>query len=104
MLSLLLGTPLEPDLSGHVLLVEEVAEHMYRIDRTLFHITSNPLGRSVAGLRLGRCSDVPANDPEFGETDEQVARFWCARAGIEWLGTAEIGHDSHNHVVPFGRL
>lgn len=103
-LSLLLGTPLEPDLSGHVLLVEEVAEHMYRIDRTLFHITSNRLGRSLAGLRLGRCSDVPANDPDFGETDEQVTRFWCARAGIEWLGTAEIGHDSDNRVVPFGAV
>ena len=103
-LSLLLGTPLEPDLSGHVLLVEEVAEHMYRIDRTLFHISSNPLGRSLAGLRLGRCSDVPANDPDFGETDEQVARFWCARAGIPWLGAAEIGHDSDNRVVPFGTL
>jgi muramoyltetrapeptide carboxypeptidase len=103
-LSLLLGTPLEPDLSDHVLLVEEVSEHMYRTDRAMFHITANPVGRRLAGLRLGRCSDVPANDPDFGEDEESVVRFWCARAGIAWLGRADIGHDSANKVVPFGRF
>ena len=40
-LSQLLGTPLQPDLAGHVLMLEEVGEAMYRIDRSLFHITSN---------------------------------------------------------------
>src|SRR5713226_10164796 len=37
----ILGTPLQPDLEGHVLMLEEVGEAMYRIDRSLFHITSN---------------------------------------------------------------
>jgi muramoyltetrapeptide carboxypeptidase len=32
-LSQLLGTPLQPDLDGHVLMLEEVSEAMYRIDR-----------------------------------------------------------------------
>ncbi|MDQ4088643.1 MAG: LD-carboxypeptidase, partial [Pseudomonadota bacterium] len=103
-LGLLLGTPLEPDLAGHVLLLEEVSEHMYRTDRAMFHISSNPALRRVAGIRLGRCSEVPDNDPDFGQSEEQVVRFWCARAGIPWLGRAEIGHDSCNSVVPFGRL
>jgi len=100
--SLLLGTRLEPDLSEHILLLEEVAEHMYRTDRAMFHITSNPAVRRVAGIRLGRCTDIPDNDPDFGESEEEVVRFWCARAGIPWLGRAEIGHDSCNRVVPFG--
>ena len=103
-LSLLLGTPLEPDLKGHVLLIEEVSEHMYRIDRHLFHLMSSPSAAGLAGLRLGRCSDVPANDPDFGESAEEVARFWCDKAGIPYCGTAEIGHDSGNRVVPFGPL
>ncbi|HEX8641940.1 MAG TPA: LD-carboxypeptidase [Allosphingosinicella sp.] len=102
--SLLLGTPLEPDLAGHDLLLEDVAEHMYRTDRAMFHITSNAAVRRIAGIRLGRCSDVPDNDPDFGETEEEVVRFWCARSGIAWLGRAEIGHDSCNRVVPFGML
>ena len=101
-LSALLGTPFEPDLSGHVLMLEEVAEHMYRIDRTLFHVTSNPSIRRLAGIRLGRCSDIPPNDPDFRHTEEQVIAYWCERSGIPYLGRADIGHDADNRVVPFG--
>jgi muramoyltetrapeptide carboxypeptidase len=102
-LSHLIGTPLQPELAGHVLMLEEVAEHMYRIDRSFFHITSTPALRRVAGIRLGRCSPIPPNEPAFGATEEQVAQHWCARAGIPYLGRADIGHDIDNKVVPFGR-
>lgn len=100
--SQLLGTPLEPDLTDHVLMLEEVSEYMYRIDRSLFHVTSNPAVRRVAGIRLGRCSDTPENDPDFVLNEEQVVRHWCAVSGIPWLGRADIGHDAANTVVPFG--
>ena len=103
-LSQLLGTVLQPDLDGHVLMLEEVSEHMYRIDRALFHITSNPAIRRIAGLRLGRCSAIPPNDPDFGLDEVEVARFWCAKSGIPWLGRADIGHDVDNRVVPFGTI
>ena len=102
-LSQLLGTPLQPDLSGHVLMIEEVSEHMYRTDRSMFHITSNPGIRRVAGIRLGRCSLVPENDPDFGESEEEVVRHWCERSGIPFLGLCDIGHDAQNKVVPFGK-
>lgn len=98
----IIGTPLQPGLAGHVLMLEEVSEPMYRIDRALFHITSNAEIRRVAGLRLGRCGAIPDNDPDFGETEEEVARYWCDRSGIPWLGRADIGHDADNKVVPFG--
>jgi muramoyltetrapeptide carboxypeptidase len=101
-LSQLLGTALQPVLDDHVLLLEEVSEYMYRIDRAMFHITSNPGVRRVSGIRLGRCSLIPPNEPDFGADEEGVARLWCARAGIAYLGRADIGHDVINKVVPFG--
>jgi muramoyltetrapeptide carboxypeptidase len=100
-LSNLLGTPLEPDLAGRVLMLEEVAEEMYRIDRTMFHVTSNPNVRACAGIMLGRCNPIPANMPDFGMNEEAVARYWCERSGIAWLGRADIGHDIDNGIVPF---
>jgi muramoyltetrapeptide carboxypeptidase len=101
-LSQLLGTPLQPDLTGHVLMLEEVGEAMYRIDRSLFHITSNADIRRAAGIMLGRCSAITPNEPDFGMSEEEVARYWCRRSGIPWLGRADIGHDADNKVVPFG--
>ena len=103
-LGTLIGTPWQPDLTGHVLMLEEVSEAMYRIDRALFHITSNPAIRRIAGLRLGRCSAITPNEPDFGMNEENVARYWCDRAGLRYLGRADIGHDAGNKIVPFGGL
>jgi muramoyltetrapeptide carboxypeptidase len=101
-LSQLIGTPLQPDLRDHVLMLEEVSEYMYRIDRTLFHITSNPAIRGVAGIRLGRCSAIPPNDPDFGQTEVEIVQHWSRVSGIPYLGRADIGHDAANKIVPFG--
>ena len=101
-LSMLLGTPLEPDLGGHVLLVEEVSEHLYAFDRAMFHVTTVLAPCGLAGLRLGQVSAVPANDPPFGIEAEDIAQHWCSKNGIAYLGRADIGHDVANKIVPFG--
>jgi muramoyltetrapeptide carboxypeptidase len=94
------GTPLMPGLSGHVVMVEEVSEHLYAVDRLFFHLTAHLGG--IAGLRLGRIGDVPENDIPFGQEAEEIARHWCERRGIPFLGSADIGHDIDNRIVPFG--
>ncbi len=99
-LAMLCGTRLMPDLAGHVVMVEEVAEHLYAIDRMFFHLSEHL--SQIAGLRLGRMSKVPPNDRPFGAEVEEIAGYWCARAGIPFLGMADIGHDADNKIVPFG--
>ena len=99
-LNMIAGTPLMPDLAGHVVMVEEVSEHLYAVDRLFFNLTAR-LPR-IAGLRLGTVSDVPENAVPFGQSEEEIARFWCARNGIAYLGRAMIGHTAENRVVPFG--
>jgi muramoyltetrapeptide carboxypeptidase len=98
----LLATPFAPDLAGHVVMVEEVAEHHYRIDRALCAVVSNAKIRKAAGLMLGRASDIPDNDPPYLRSEEEIARHWCECSGVPWLGRADIGHDIANKVVPFG--
>jgi muramoyltetrapeptide carboxypeptidase len=102
-LSHLIGASLQPDLSDHIVLLEDVSEPMYAIDRALFHITSNANIRRAAGLKLGRISDIPLNDPDFAQTEEQVIRHWCDVSGIPYLGRADVGHDVDNKIVPFGK-
>lgn len=98
----LIGTPWLPDLAGHVILLEEVSEPLYRIDRALCQITSHPQIRRAAGLRLGRCNPIIPNEPDFGQTEEQIVQHWCAVSGLAYLGRADIGHDVGNKIVPFG--
>ena len=99
-LAMLCGTPLMPGLAGHVVMIEEVSEYLYAVDRLLFHVTAHLGG--IAGLQLGRISDIPENDRPFGAEPLEIARYWCARHAIPFLGEADIGHDAANRIVPFG--
>ena len=99
-LAMLCGTPLMPGLAGHVVMLEEVSEHLYAVDRLFFHVTAHLGG--IAGIRLGRVSDVPENDRPFGVEASEIADYWCRRHAIPFLGPADIGHDAANRIVPFG--
>lgn len=101
-LSNLLGTSLEPDFEGVDLLVEDVSEQLYRIDRTMFHVSASENIRKVRRIRLGRVSDILENDPAFAIDEVGIVEEWCARSGIVYGGRADIGHDAANRVVPFG--
>lgn len=98
----LVGTPWLPDLTDHVLLIEDVSEPLYRIDRMLFTMAHATQLKGLAGVRLGRIGDVPPNDPPWGETIEAMIARWCGEMGVAYLGRADIGHDAANTVVPFG--
>ena len=81
-------------------MIEDIDEPMYRIDRALWHVLSAPAMDKIAGLRLGRVSQVPENDPDFVLTAEETVKARCENAGIPYLGRADIGHDADNKVVP----
>ncbi len=103
-LSHLIGTDWAPDLSRHIVMLEDVSEYLYRIDRAMFTIMSSPKLKNAAGVKFGRISDVPENDRPFGQTEEEIAQYWCARANVPYLGRADIGHDADNKIVPFGAV
>lgn len=100
-LSNLLGTPAEPDFSRAILSIEDIDEHHYRIDRSMFHVFSSPNVRRAAGVRLGRFSMIPENDPPFERDVSDIVKYWCARSGVPFLGVADIGHDADNKIAPF---
>lgn len=99
----LIGLDWAPDFSGCVVMLEDVGEYLYRIDRSLSAIMLSPRMKNAAGIKLGRISDVPENDRPFGISEEEIIEYWCARADVPYLGRADIGHDADNKIVPFGR-
>lgn len=99
-LAMLAGTRFMPTLDGHAVLIEEVGEYEYAIDRLVFHLVEHL--HDVAGIGLGEVTAVPENDRPFGAKPEEIVRYWCERYGIAYLGRAAIGHSSANRIVPFG--
>ncbi len=100
----MLATPWMPQLAGTELYLEDVGEHDYALDRTMCQLADTAAFRSVAGVRIGRFSYTDrAEQKTFGIEQDAIVRHWCQLAGVKVLGPADIGHDSGNKIVPFGR-
>lgn len=95
------ATPHLPDLQGAEVMIEDVDEHLYALDRSLFTVLASGALRGAKGLRLGRVSQIPENDVGFGEDVEAMAQRWCGEFGVPFLGRADIGHDAQNKIVTF---
>ena len=67
----------------------------------MFHVTASENVRRAARIRLGRFADILPNDVDFGTDEVASAKDWCDRSGIAFGGSADIGHDAANKVVPF---
>ena len=102
-LAAMIGTHWLPDLTDHDLLVEEVSEHLYRVDRMMFTVANATQLGGIASLRVGSVT-LPAADgqADFGHNPDQIAWDWSKLMHVPYEGRALIGHDANNHVVPFG--
>jgi muramoyltetrapeptide carboxypeptidase len=104
----LLGTAHLPDLAGAILVLEDVGEAPYRIDRMLTHWRlSGALGQ-LAGIAFGAFSDC---DDEIDDTDQrpgahrrldQVLRERTLDLGIPVLTGLPLGHRCGNAALPVG--
>ncbi|MCP9932351.1 LD-carboxypeptidase [Cyanobium sp. Candia 9D4] len=102
----LLGTPHLPDLDGAILILEDVGEAPYRIERMLTHWRLCGALQRLGGLGFGSfegCDDP--TDPEGDGTRfslEQVLRERTADLGIPVLAGLPVGHGDVNAALPLG--
>jgi len=93
----LVGTPFEPDFSGRMLLLEDVGESPYHIDRMLTQMKMAGCFERVAGILLG--SFKGCGDPE--QVDAVFADVFRTEA-IPILAGFNFGHDEPNLTLPLG--
>ncbi len=93
----LIGTPYFPDLSGAILVLEDVGEKPYRIDRILTQMRLSGIFDKLAGLVLGGFSDC-------GEPEALASVFHRALKGYDFPVAAgfPFGHQPVNHAFPIG--
>ena len=92
----LLGTPEEPDLTGRVLVIEDIGEAPYRLDRLLHHLASCRSFPGLAGLvvgDLGRGAD---------DAVRRGLRALCADHDLPAVAGLPVGHGASNHPLLLG--
>lgn len=98
----LLGTPHLPDLRGAVLVLEDVGEAPYRLDRLLTHWRLCGALQQLAAIGFGQFSDC--DDPGSPTDGETVLRERTQDLGIPVLAGLPVGHEPGNAALPLGRL
>jgi len=100
MIAASLGTPWEIDTRGAVLLLEDVGERPYRIDRLLEHLRSAGKLAPVAAIGLGRFDRC--DEPDGSVTAAQVLREAIEALGVPWVSGLPFGHGAPNLPWPLG--
>lgn len=96
------GTPYFPDITGKILMIEDVGENIYRIDRMLTQLALGGHLDNCAGIVFGGMTDVDTDGGygDFALTD--IFEQHCKRAGKPAFSGAMFGHIPDKRTMPIG--
>ncbi len=100
-LTRLLGTQALPDLNGAILLIEEIGERPYRLDRQLTHLEAAGVFQKIAGIAVGelvRCTEPDGSGPDASE----VFAERLGRLKLPVVLGLPVGHGARNRAVALG--
>jgi muramoyltetrapeptide carboxypeptidase len=69
-----LGTLAEPDMTGCILVIEEIDEYKYRLDRMMNHLRRAGKLAQLNGLIIGHMTDIKESELPFNESVENIIR------------------------------
>jgi muramoyltetrapeptide carboxypeptidase len=99
-LTRLLGTPFLAPLAGAVLLLEDVGERPYRLDRMWTHLALAGVFQQVRGIVLGEFTGCEEKEADYSSAD--LLRELAIAAGLPCAAGFPIGHGAQNQPVPLG--
>jgi len=101
-LTSLCGTPYMPDLADGILILEDINEPVYRIDRMLQQLK---LSGALAGCRaivFGECVKCPDDAGGGGRPFDEVLGETAHAIGVPCLAGIPIGHIDAQWTIPLG--
>lgn len=93
----LVGTPFEPSWQKRILVLEDIGEAPYRIDRLLTHLWAAGRLQQAGGIILGGFDGCGAAEDIW----QRVLDLTDDRAMPVW-GNFPCGHGTANHILPMG--
>ena len=102
LLAALVGTPFAPDYSDAILVLEDVGETTYRIDRMLQQLLLSGALSTLAGIAFGEFTDgTSESDDNWRPLDELLAEV-ADRAGVPAMAGIPMGHVDDQWTIPLG--
>jgi muramoyltetrapeptide carboxypeptidase len=102
LLQCLVGTPWFPDLDGALLVLEDVGEDLYRIDRMLAHLRAVGALSRLAGVLVGRFSHSRRSLDDGSYGLDRVIEHYFGPLRIPVLLGLPVGHIDDQWTLPLG--
>jgi muramoyltetrapeptide carboxypeptidase len=102
LLQCLIGTPYFPELAGAILFLEDVGEDLYRVDRMLAHLRLIGAFRRLAGVLVGRFTDLERSGGDGAQGFDEVLANYFEPLGIPVAYGFPVGHIEGQWTLPFG--
>jgi muramoyltetrapeptide carboxypeptidase len=102
LLQCLIGTPWFPDLTGAILFLEDVGEQLYRVDRALAHLRAIGALDRLAGVMVGRFTDLDRAGRDGALGLDQVLTNYFGPLNIPVASGFPIGHIDAQWTLPLG--
>jgi muramoyltetrapeptide carboxypeptidase len=103
-LTSLCGTPFAPDLSDGILILEDINEPVYRIDRMLQQLKLAGALNGCRGIAFGECVKCPDDAAGGGRSFDEVLGEIAHELGVPCLAGIPVGHIAEQWTVPFGAM
>ena len=102
LLSTTLGTPYEIETAGKILLLEDVGEDIYRIDRMLTQLRLAGKLQAAAGIVVGECKDCPPPNHDSAFSLGEAIDYLLGDLNIPVLYGLSFGHTVDQVTLPLG--
>ena len=103
MVASLVGTPYLPDMADAILVLEDVGESFFRMDRYLAQLKNSGILDRIAGLVLGQFVDYEQDDPQNRSLGfEDIIRHYTAHRPIPVVADFPYGHGKTKYTLPMG--
>jgi len=98
-----LGTPYEIDTCGKILVIEDVGEEPYKIDRYLTHLHNTGKFDKISGLVIGSFTDCCVADSQTNSFDiDQVLDDFLEKIRCPVIKGLVFGHSGTTMTIPIG--
>lgn len=91
-----IGTANDPDTNGKILILEEIDEYKYKVDRMLMHMKRAGKLDNLAGLIIGHMTDIKDPELPFGEKVEEIVLSKVLQRNYPVAFNFPIGHENPN--------
>jgi muramoyltetrapeptide carboxypeptidase len=93
-----LGTSIELETEGKILVIEEVDEFLYKLDRMFVQLKRSGKLAGLAGIAVGHFSELKDTELPFGESFEEIILSHTRQFNYPVGFNFPVGHQNPNHA------